>query len=68
MPGDVYQAPFFFYYVRAAFVQVADEAAYVLFIARNDAGGEHDGVALLYLHPAINLRRKIPKCRAHFAL
>ena len=55
--GDVNEPAFFLDDVRAAFIEMADQAADVLFVAGNDAGREHDRVALFDLQSFIGRRR-----------
>ena len=58
------EAAFFLDDVRTAFVEMADEAADVLFVAGNDAGRENDRVAFFDLHSFVSRRRQIPESGA----
>ena len=66
--GDVHKAAFFFNDIGSAFVEMADQAADVFFVAGNDAGRKHDGVAFFDLHAFVCAGCQVPQCRPHFAL
>ena len=65
---NVYETAFFLDNVGTAFVKMPDEAADILFVARDDACRQHDGVALFDLDAFECRGRHIPQCGPHLAL